>query len=478
MFSRTIVCLLAIVFLISFIFTLNNSLTRNMMIKKLCLKNVNHTRCQEMTSSHTVAMFSSEKILKDADEWSRIFNTSSLALSIIGILVISVATALTWKKEYVGLYVATVLATQSLVYLILSVLKAVKIKHLFTGVVLNSCVGSEQGAILFAWVFVVAETDNNLSRSFAFVCVAGMVNIGIAAGQFSAMYLPQYVPSLSYIFAGAFTLSLVIYMLIFFILPTFEDIIISKHGSTVKQYYLDSSKGLFYSLVFPGIAIKREYVAGIILTAFLTQLGNSFFFSVILQYLLDPPLSLPYENSIHYLWIMTAGKGVLCVLTTLVLVKILFASDTTMVLMSLSCSAFWMALIAYTGSETMLYILTVCLAGFLPIGIVLLQCIASKEFGALTGHFPLILGLTGSLGLLSQALLTYNSHIFIDANRKIFHTFTLLLAGVLQLMAFIVMASISWTYNKPLVEMSQLEETGEKQQSIELDGENETLLKE
>lgn len=434
-----------------------------------------------MTNSQTAVMFSSKTIVKDADEWSRLFNTSSVALSIIGILVISVVAASTWKKEYVGLYVAAVLATQSMVYLILSIVKAVKIKHLFAGVILNSCVGSEQGAVLFAWIFMGAETDNNLSRSFAFVCLAGMVNLGIAAGQFSAIYLSQYVPSLAYIFAGTFTLSLVVYMLIFFILPTFEDIIIWKHDSTAKQYYLDSSRGLVYSLLFPGIAIKREYVAGIILTAFLTQLGNSFFFSVILQYLLDPPLSLPYGNSIHYLWIMTAGKGVLCVLTTLVLVKILFASDTTMVLMSLSCSAFWMALIAYTGSETMLYVLTFCLAGFLPIGITLLQCIASKEFGALTGHFPLILGLTGSLGLLSQALLTYNSHVFIDANRKIFHPFTLILAGILQLMAFIVLASISWTYSKPLVEMSQMEETlkrGSKQQNMEVDGENDTLLKE
>ena len=479
MFSKTVVCLLIIAFLVSFIMATHSGLLRKMLVKKLCLMEFNQTYCHQKARFSDAVIFASNKITRGTDHWLRIFNVSSLALSIVTILALSCVATTIAKKEYLGLYVAIVLSTQSLVYLILSAFKSAEIGHFFAGAMLTMLVGGDQGAVLFVWIFMAALTEKDLTRSIVFVCVEGMVYIGMAAGHFSTRYLPQHFPSISYLFAGTFLFSLVAYMLVSFVLPTFEDVIAWRHGLHARQYYLDKTAGLFYSLQHPLTTFKQEYMAGIILTAFLTQLGNALFSSVIVQYLLDPPLHLSYESTSHYLYSLTAIKGFSCIITVLLLTRIMFASDNTMVLISLSCSAFWMALIAYMNSETMLYVLTVCLGGFLPLTLSLLRCIASKEVGVLTGHFLLVISLVGSLGMLSQALLTYNSHVFIIADRKIFQPFTLILAGALQLLAFIVLASISCTFNKPLVEMpEQLQEfeMSKKQQLGEKSSESEPLL--
>ena len=455
---------------------MHSSLLQRMVVERLCMSEFNKTLCHHKNVSDT--MLASHKISKGTDQWLRSFNISSSAVSIGTILVLSVVAALLRRKEFVGIYIAIVLTTQSLVYLVLAALESTKIKHLFAGVLLNPFIGNKEGALVFVWIFLAAATDSNLTRSFAFICVAGMVHMGKAVGYFAARYLPQLVPSLSYLFAGTFTLSLVTYMMASYILPTFQEIIVWKNGFIKKQDYLDSTR-LFSSLLYVSNNIKREYLAGIILTAFLTQLSNSFFSSVILQYFLEPPLHFSYESSVHYLWSVTAIKGISCILTAFILIKILYASDTTMVLLSLSCSAFWMVLIAYTSTETMLYILTVCLAGFVPIGISLLHCIASKECDSLIGYFALLVGLIGSFSLLCQTLVAYNLHVFIDADRKIFHSFTLIFAGALQLMAFIVLTSISCAFRKPLIEVPEEVEILKertKQEPKESSTETESLL--
>ena len=452
MFARTVLCLVTIVFVVSFIMTIHSDLMMKMMMEKLCLIDFNNTFCLLKADSSGASLLPLRKISEDTTHWSRIFGVSTLAPSIVTILALSFALDGTAKKEHAALYVLVVLATQSLVLLTISALKSAKVEHFFASSLLNILFGDRQGALLVFWVFAAAATDK-FARSLLFVSIEGMMHLGAGAGHFCTRYLPECLPNLSYLFAATFALAVMTFMMVYFMLPTFEEIVIWKQGLNAKKYYLDSKKGAIHSLTHPLVAIRSEYLSGIILAAFLTQLGGSLFSSVISQYLQDPPLSLSYDMTRHYLWSLSAFEGIACIIAALALVRILYASDTTMVLLSLSCSAFWMVLIPYTGSPTMLCILTVCLVGFVPLGMALLRCIVSKEESILNGNGILVLGLIGALGLACQAMLVYNSHVFIDANRTIYHPFTLILAGVVLLMAFIVLAAISCTFMKPLVEM-------------------------
>lgn len=476
MLRKTVACLLIIVFIFSFIMSLHSDLTEMMMVEKLCVSDFNWTFCHQKADLQ--ALFSLEEVSEHAEKWSRIFTVSTIVPSVITIIILSSVAEALVKKEHLGLYVAGILATQSLVYLTVSVFKSAKVEHFLAGALLKTLFGDLQGAVLLAWIFGTAVTDNNLGRSLLFVSIEGTTHVGKAAGHFTARYLPGFFPSISYLFAGTFILALLAYLLVMFVLPAFEDIIVWKHGLSAKNYYLGGKQGILSSLMPPIFGTKNEYLAGIILSGFLSQLGNSFFGSVISQYLCDPPVSLSFDASRLYLWSMTAFQGFSCILTGFALIRILFSSDTTMVLLSLSCAAFWMVLISYTSSLVMLYTLTFALAGFVPLAAALLRCIATKEDGILYGRCILLLGLFGSMDLACRAILTYNSHIFIDANRKIYHAFTLILAGVIQLLAFIVVASISCTFSKNLVEMPLPYEKTTKGVAEKLSTESEPLLEE
>lgn len=450
--------------------SLHPSLLNKIMQQKLCLRSYNETVCQKSTKEG--ALLALPHLSAVVHYWKRVIGLSSLVPSIVTNIFIASLMEATVKKENVGLYVSALLGTQSLVYMIIAMVKTSQVEHMFAGSLLTIFFGDIQGALLIAWVFIAAASDNNLTRTLIFVGIEAMIYTGTGAGKFVAEYVPKFVP-MSYLFAGSFTLAVIAFMVIYMLLPTFEDVIIWKYSAAEKEYYLNGKKSIFYYLSHPIVAIDNEYLAGIVLATFLTELARYVYATILPQFIMDPPLQIPLETANIFVWGTITSQGFGSFVLTIIFIKIMYASDTTLILMSLSGTALYMALLAFLSSQVMLYASTSCLAGFIPIAMACLRSTATKEDGVINGHAILMLGLLGSLSMSCNAVLTYNANTLMYANKSIYRPFSYIMAGTIQTVAFIVVASISWTFKKPIIEMPYHEITEEEKSRVVVEPEEE-----
>ena len=450
MLSKTTSAVLLFTLIIAFVMSLHPSLLNKIMQQKLCLRSYNETVCQKSTKEGTFLALPHLSVA--VNYWKRVIGLSSLVPSIFTNIVIASLMEATVKKENIGLYVSTLLAIQSLVYMIIAMVKTSQVEHILAGSLLTIFFGDIQGALLIAWVFIAAASDSNLTRTLIFVGIEAMIYTGTGAGKFVAEYVSKFVP-MSYLFAGSFTLAVIAFMVIYMLLPTFEDVIIWKYSVAEKEYYLNGKKNIIYYLSHPIVAINNEYLAGIVLATFLTELARYMNLAILPQFIMDPPLQIPLETANIFVWGTITCQGFGAFVLTIILIKIMYASDTTLILMSLSGTALYMALLAFVSSQILLYASTCCLAGFIPIAMACLRSTATKEDGVINGHAILMLGLLGTLSMSCNAVLTYNANKLMYANQSIYRPFSYIIAGILQTVAFIVVASISWTFKKPIIEV-------------------------
>ena len=452
MLTRTVSVIFVTTFLIIFIINLHSDLLLKITRQKLCHKSHNTTHCKG-AGLHYSPMDSVSKVTTDVDRWSKIFKISSLVPSSFTVFVLAAVLGAVRNKEKVGLYVSVILALQSLVYLTISICRSSQVEHLFAGVLLNILIGDLPGAILFCWALAAFVTKATMARSLVFVAIEGMVYLGGSSAHFVTQFVPDHIIPFSYFFAATFTLSVLVFLLLNFVLPTSDEIISFNFSKKDSEMYSQKKISIVDFLCSPLLGISNEYLAGILLGGFLTEFGKNLFDSVVQHYLISAPLQQSYYKSKIYVWGTTAFQGFAGIAVGKFLTKVMYATDATLILISLSCSAFWMVLIGYIGIDIMLLIITICFAGFLPLAMACLRSTATKENNLLDDYFVFMLGIMSSFAIISKAILVYNSHIFINANRRIYRPFTLILAGIVHLVAFIVVASISWTFNKPIIEM-------------------------
>ncbi len=453
---RTVIAIFSYVMIISFIIAAHTGLTSELVKKEICSSKYDWESCfaHDQIEESNIASTNHGEI----KHWQVVLQYTGFFPAIASFLIIAGVVDWTDRKENVGLFVSAVLACQSLVYLVITLAHHAEAKHILSGVLLNVLYGAQPGALIIAWVFTVAVTSPDSSRTVLFVFIEGINYLGSAFGSLAAEVFPSYMP-LATIYALTFALAVVSCLIVYLALPPHKELMKRR---TLEQQEADGKIWKDNNFGFcnhPFNTIRSHYIGGLVVAVGLTELARHGYNVVITEFVQKPPTSLSLYAAHYFIFSTMAVQGWVSIFFGIFLVKYMYASDSMLAMIALSGAAFWMALIGFAGSQTMLYVLSCCVGGFLPTAMATLRSAATKENDVVSGNIIMLLAIIGLVSMLSKGLVTYNSGLLLKANMQVKRQFSFILFAVLQLMAFILICSMSIAFKKPIIDLKRKEDT-------------------
>ena len=455
---------------------------------RICLKEYNQTACENIITRRSSQEFTD--IRKHSLSWQWIMTLTSAIPSMAVLIFFGTVAGLSKSIKRIILFSIVILALQSLVYLLVGVYSFAPIYCLLIGNSITVVYGGFQGASLLAYVYVAKNTKPDSYRTIKFAVLAGTSYCAFALGKYGASYMMR-----AFDHKGVFGITLAAclsnFIMVLLLLPSTTDVdevedtanftsetIKSQNSDNHSQQsdeaktsdsndgLLDKAKQVFCSECLLG---SMEYLAAVILSYFLYELGRWGQFYLLPNVAQFPGLSLSPEGTERYVFLLRLAQGLASVPLVILLTKACcMATDVMVLFTALSSYALGLVLIGFSKTTAILFSVssfTLCE----PLITAGLKSTATKEVGPRA--YGAVIAISGILSLGAMVLVRYFSTLYEQRVHKQYrykHLAFIVLA-ITELMAFIVIGVASLRYQKPLVEF-------EDKESEEPKGEQKPLL--